>query len=86
MADREDRVVAALNFLTGEGIGYHPDGSDQETLALINDYFSAPKADEESGSSDSEGLAAVLIYFKSQNTSLAGRWNSKRKGAQYTNK
>ena len=73
MADREDRVVAALNFLMGEGIGCHPDGCDQETLALINDYFSTPKADEESGSSDSEGLAAVLIYFKSQNTSLAGR-------------
>ena len=65
MADREDRVVTALNFLTGEGIGYHPDDCDQETLAFINDYFSAPKADEESGSSDSEGLAAVLIYFKS---------------------
>ena len=73
MADREDRVVAALNFLTGEGIGYHPDGCDQETLALINDYFSAPKADEESVSSDSEGLAAVLTYLKSQNTSLTGR-------------
>ena len=39
MADREDRVVAALNFLTGEGIGYHPDGCDQETLALINDIL-----------------------------------------------
>ena len=86
MADREDRVIAALNFLTGEGIGYHPDGCDQETLALINDYFSAPKADEESGFSDSEGLAAVLIYLKSQNTSLTGRWNSKRKGEQYTDK
>ena len=55
MANHQDRVVAALNFLTGEGIGYHPDGCDQETLALINDYFSAPMVDEESGSSDSEG-------------------------------
>ena len=72
MADHQDRVVAALNFLTGEGIGYHPDGCNQETPALIKDYFSAPKADEESGSSDSEGFAVVLI-LKSQNTSLAGR-------------
>ena len=30
MADRQDRVVAALNFLTGEGIAYHPDGCDQD--------------------------------------------------------
>ena len=72
MADCQDRVAAALNFLTGKGIGYHPDGCDQETLALINNYFDAPKADEESGSPDSEGLAVVLI-LKSQNTSLAGR-------------
>ena len=62
MADRQDRVVAALNFLTGEGIGYHPDGCDQETLALINDYFSAPNMEDESGSSDSEGLALVLEF------------------------
>ena len=72
MADRQDRVVAALNFLTGKGIGYHPDGCDQETLALINDYFGAPKADEESRLPDSEGFAVVLI-LKPQNTSLAGR-------------
>ena len=65
MADREDRVVAALNFLTGEGIGYHPDGCDQETLALINDYFSAPNMKDESGSSDSEGLA---LYFEISNS------------------
>ena len=59
MADRKDRVVAALNFLTGEGIAYHPDGCDEDTLALINDYFSAPNTKDESRSSDSEGLALV---------------------------
>ena len=59
MVDHQDRVVAALNFLMGEGIGYHPNGCDQETLALINDYFSAPTLDEESGSSDSEGLWSI---------------------------
>ena len=52
IANRQDRVVAALNFLMGEGIDYHPDGCDQETLVLINDYFSMPKWNEESGSSD----------------------------------
>ena len=61
MADHQDRVVAALNFLTGEGIAYHPDGCDQDTLALINNYFSARSTNEESGSSDSEGLDSVLL-------------------------
>ena len=59
MADHQDRLVAALYFLMGEGIGYHPDGCRQETLALINDYFSMPKVDEESRSLDSEGWAVV---------------------------
>ena len=59
MADRQDRVVAGLNFLTGEGIAYNPDGCDEETLALINDYYSAPNTKDESGSLDSEGLALV---------------------------
>ena len=40
-------------------IAYHSDGCDKETLALINDYFSAPNTKDESGSSDSEGLALV---------------------------
>ena len=62
MADCQDRVVAVLNFLTGEGIEYHLD-CDQETLALINDYFSTPKSNEESRSSDSEGLALVLDFL-----------------------
>ena len=60
MVDRQYRVLAALYFLTSEGIDYHPDGCDQETLALINDYFSVPKSNEESGSSDSEGMALIL--------------------------
>ena len=57
-----------LNFLTGEGIDYHPNGCDQETLAFINDYFSAPKSNEESGSSDSEGLALVLDFLNHKTT------------------
>ena len=68
MADHQGRVVAALNFLTGEGIDYHPDGCDQETLMLINDYFSAPKSNEESGSSDSEGLALIFDSLNHKTT------------------
>ena len=68
MADCQDRVVAALNFLTGEGIDYYPNGCDQEMLALITDYFSTPKSNEESGSSDSEGLALVLDFLNHKTT------------------
>ena len=64
MADRQSRVVAALNFLTGEGIAYHLDGCDQSAIdALINDYFTAPSANEESNSSDSEGMTVLQIKF-----------------------
>lgn len=60
MADRQDRVAAALNFLTGEGIDYFPDGCEEETLALIGNYFSERSTTNESGSSDSEGLPSVF--------------------------
>ena len=40
MADSRSRVASALNFLTGEGICYHPDGIEHSALeALIEDYF-----------------------------------------------
>ena len=40
MADSRSRVATALNFLTGEGISYHPDGCKHSALeALIEDYF-----------------------------------------------
>jgi len=33
-------VVSALNYLTGEGISYYPDGCDHGAIeALIEDYF-----------------------------------------------
>ena len=63
MADRQGRVVAVLNFLTGEGIDYHPDGCNQKTLAFIKDYFSASKSNEESVSLDSEGLALIFDFL-----------------------
>jgi len=40
MADSRSRVVSTLNFLTGKGIPYHPDGRDNSVLeAIIEDYF-----------------------------------------------
>ena len=68
MADCPDRVVAALNFLTGEGMDYHPDGCYQETLTLINDYFNTPMSNDESGSSESEGLAIVFDCLNHKTT------------------
>lgn len=42
MADSRSRVASALNFLTGEGICYHPDGVQHTALeALIEDYFNS---------------------------------------------
>ena len=36
----KDRVLSALNFLTGEGISYVPTGVDEGAIqALIDDYF-----------------------------------------------
>ena len=39
-----ERVLNALNFLTGEGEAYYPDGCDaregRAIVALITDYFS----------------------------------------------
>ena len=54
MADSHTRVVSALNFLTGEGISYHPDGVDHSALeALITDYFDG-SASGNGGVSDSD--------------------------------
>ena len=40
MADSRSRVASALNFLTGEGVSYYPDGHEHTALeALIQDYF-----------------------------------------------
>ena len=58
MADSRTRVVSALNFLTGEGISYCPDGCDHSALeALIEDYFGGNGNDESSdeGAHSSDG-------------------------------
>ena len=56
MATR-DRVAAALNFLTGEGVEYSPDSCDDKSIeALILDYFDGSGNDEGSGSNSEESL------------------------------
>ena len=44
-----NRVVAALNFLTGEGVDYYPDNCNEKNIgALISDYFESNGSDCES--------------------------------------
>ena len=57
--------MSALNFLTGEGISYHPDGCEHKVLeALIGDYFNKNNdatSDDSTDDSDhnSEGLTII---------------------------
>ena len=40
-----DRVLSALNFLTGEGANHYPDGDDANAIvALISDYSNEGQA------------------------------------------
>ena len=51
----KDRVLSALNFLTGEGISYVPTGVDEGAIqALIEDYFNAPESGSESSDDASD--------------------------------
>ena len=44
-----DRVLSALNLLTGEGANHYPDGDDTNAIeALISDYFNEGPSDDES--------------------------------------
>ena len=45
-----ERVLSALNYITGEGVGYYPEGCDANAIdALISDYFVyAPIDDDDS--------------------------------------
>ena len=64
MADSRSRVASALNFLTGEGISYHPDGCNHSALeALIDDYFNDSGNDDSSDESahSSEGLIVNFL-------------------------
>ena len=49
MSTSKERVISALNFLTGEGIDYYPNGCNDNAIeALINDYFKAVAIDTNS--------------------------------------
>ena len=67
MADSRSRVASALNFLTGEGISYLPDGIEHTALeALIEEYFNDNGNDEtmddsSSNESDNEGFYNCII-------------------------
>ena len=44
-----ERVLSALNFLTGEGVNHYPDDCDGSAIeALITDYFNEGHSDDES--------------------------------------
>ena len=45
-----ERVLSALNYITGEGVSYYPDGCDANAIdALICDCFvNAPIDDDDS--------------------------------------
>ena len=62
----KDRVLSALNFLTGEGISYYPSGIDDGTIvALIEDYFNT-----ESGNESSDDASDHSADEGTQKTSL----------------
>ena len=69
MADRGSRVASALNFLTGEGISYHPDGCEHSTLeVLIQEYFDNGSDNRLNNSSDesnhnSKGLTITWVNY-----------------------
>ena len=63
----KDRVLSALNFLTGEGISYYPSGIDDGTIVvLIEDYFSTESGnesgDDASDHSADEGTQKTLLH------------------------
>ena len=65
MADSRSRVVSALNFLTGEGISYPPDGCNHSALeALIDEYFNDSGNDDSSDDESAHsGEGLTILYF-----------------------
>jgi len=48
--DTMDRVLSALNYITGEGVNYYPDSCDSNAIeALITDYFADGPSDNKNG-------------------------------------
>ena len=65
-----NRVVAALNFLTSEGVDYFPDNCNEKDIGvLISDYFESNRNDESDGS-DCKSLDKAPATVKVQNSSI----------------
>jgi len=57
-----ERVISALNFLTGEGVNNCPDDCDASNIeALITDYFNEGPGDDES---DDEAATGMKVNCK----------------------
>lgn len=55
MSSTKERVISALNFLSGEGIDYYPSGCNDNAIeALINDYFNDGSASGNDDTSDDD--------------------------------
>ena len=73
-----ERVLNALNFLTGEGVAYYPDGCNaregRAIEALITDYFSngndvsEDESDRSDNDSSSDDEIADTSHVQSNNT------------------
>jgi len=61
------RVLSVLNFLTGEGVNYFPEGCDGSAIeALITDYFNEGQSDDKSDKEcdhKNDGKYLYLKYF-----------------------
>ena len=72
----KDRILSALNFLTGEGISYYPTGiEEREVLVVIENYFNTPESgnessddasdhNDESDSNTDKGLYKIMLWHR----------------------
>ena len=64
MADSQSRVVAALNYLTGEGVSFYPDGCDHAALeALIDEYFDPQGGNDDTSEESDPDTEGVLKNY-----------------------
>ena len=55
MSFTKERVISALNILSGEGIDYYPSGCNDNAIeTLINDYFNDDSASGNDDTSDDD--------------------------------
>ena len=83
----KDRVLYALNFLTGEGVSYYWDGVESNQVkALISDYFDAPTDDEKYHRSDDESKEECDHRNEGNNLiTLINEWLNKNTHHTYYN-